>query len=368
MTGDSWPESDDIEQLANSNAAHEDRNHGHLHSDDHNHDKADPGNDDHGTNPDNHDQHYDYTVTVFTPTYNRAETLPRAFESLEEQTSREFEWIVVDDNSTDGTRNLVRDWQKQTDFPIRLFVQDNPGKHRAFNLAVRKARGRFFLVLDSDDALVEDGIEVLLTAWETIPDNERGRFFGVSGLCSDEAGGIDGGQYPKSPYDGGYFEMRYRHRKHGESIGLMRTDVLADYPFPTPDETRYVPESIVWSDIAREYDVRYVNEVVGRHYTDEPDRDDQLTGRPNWADAPAFVLWHRTRLNDHLEWFWEDPSTFFVSAAGYARHSFHAGDSIRTQYRRLSSPGSKLLWAVFLPVGYLAYLFDRFANEAAPEG
>ncbi len=90
--------------------------------------------------------------TVFTPTYNRAHTIHRAFDSLRAQTLRDFEWLVVDDGSTDNTSELIASWAKVADFPIRYFKQDHSGKHIAHNLAVREARGKFFLPLASDDA------------------------------------------------------------------------------------------------------------------------------------------------------------------------------------------------------------------------
>ena len=94
----------------------------------------------------------EHVFTVFTPTYNRARTLERVYSSLEAQTFRDFEWLIVDDGSTDGTRALVYEWQRQGSFAIRYFWQENRGKHVAFNVAVRESRGEFFLPLDSDDA------------------------------------------------------------------------------------------------------------------------------------------------------------------------------------------------------------------------
>ena len=95
-----------------------------------------------------------YTFTVFTPTCNRCATLPRVYASLAAQTFRDFEWLIVDDGSTDCTAALVDKWTAQADFPIRYLRQENRGKHIASNRAVREARGELFLVLDSDDACV----------------------------------------------------------------------------------------------------------------------------------------------------------------------------------------------------------------------
>src|SRR5260370_38611217 len=89
--------------------------------------------------------------TVFTPTFNRRHTLLRLFESLQMQTLRDFEWLVVDDGSTDGTSELMRELEQRGWFPLRYYCQANRGKHVASNLAVDLSAGELFPILDSDD-------------------------------------------------------------------------------------------------------------------------------------------------------------------------------------------------------------------------
>ena len=139
--------------------------------------------------------------TVFTPTYNRAHTLRRVYDSLCAQTLRDFEWIVIDDGSTDGTAELVANWVKAADFPVRFFRQEHSGKHIAHNLAMREARGKFFLPLDSDDACAPRALERMAYHWNTIPDSERALYSGVDGLCSDQNGEIIGDRFPSEPFD-----------------------------------------------------------------------------------------------------------------------------------------------------------------------
>src|SRR6476619_6982250 len=88
---------------------------------------------------------YQHLFTVFTPTYNRARTLDRVYTSLKNQTFRDFEWIIVDDGSSDETSNLVQAWQQEAGFPVRYVYQPNLGKHVAFNRGVAEARGELFL-------------------------------------------------------------------------------------------------------------------------------------------------------------------------------------------------------------------------------
>ena len=100
-------------------------------------------------------------LTVCTPTYNRAHTLPRLYESLVRQTSQDFEWLVVDDGSTDNTRELVDGWVAEGRIRIRYVYKENGGKPSAHNLGVRMAAGELFFCVDSDDYLTDNAVEVI---------------------------------------------------------------------------------------------------------------------------------------------------------------------------------------------------------------
>ena len=116
-------------------------------------------------------------VTVFTPAYNRAHTIHRVYDSLKVQTCKDFEWIVVDDGSSDNTKEVVEGYiAENNDFDITYYYQENQGKHMATNKAVQMARGDLFITLDSDDGCKPNAIERLLSFWDTIPQEERVKY------------------------------------------------------------------------------------------------------------------------------------------------------------------------------------------------
>src|SRR6266568_2184665 len=117
-------------------------------------------------------------ITVFTPTYNRAHTLTRAFNSLTKQQCTLFEWLVIDDGSTDETTSILESARRLAAFDIRVIKQPNGGKHRAHNTAVRQSKGELTLILDSDDELVPGAIEDIWREWCAIPTSERTEFAG----------------------------------------------------------------------------------------------------------------------------------------------------------------------------------------------
>ena len=101
-------------------------------------------------------------ITVFTPTYNRAYIIENLYKSLQRQTFKDFEWLVIDDGSTDNTEELFASWTNEISFPVRYIKQQNGGKHRAINRGVKEANGELFFIVDCDDYLREDAVETIL--------------------------------------------------------------------------------------------------------------------------------------------------------------------------------------------------------------
>jgi glycosyltransferase involved in cell wall biosynthesis len=294
-------------------------------------------------------------ITVFTATYNRAHTLARVYRSLQAQTFRDFEWIVVDDGSTDDTRALVARWAAEAGFPIRYLWQENQGKHRAYNRAVGEARGELFLDFDSDDACVPQALERFKHHWEAIPESERSGFSSIAALCVDDHDRVMGTTFRAPVTDSHNLEARCRHRVAGEKWRIHRTATLREYPFP--DFTgSHVPEGILWDRIGRRYKTRFVNEVLRIYHTDQP----SLTRSGGVVlGAPVGRLEHLTNLNENLDYLKHAPLELYRSGVHYARFSLHAGVGARRQLADVRTPGGKLVCALALPVGWLVYLRDR---------
>src|SRR5215469_2073716 len=277
--------------------------------------------------------------TIFTPTYNRAHTLHRAFESLSAQTLRDFEWIVIDDGSTDGTEALVASWIKSANFPMRYLRQDNSGKHIAHNRALEAARGKFFSCLDSDDALPPDSLEKLARIWEAIPERERAGFCGVDGLCRDQHGDIVGDKYPRDPLDADMRERKYIYGPRGEKWGVVRTDVARLYPFPQVAIGKYLPEGIVWLDMAKRFKPRAVNEVVRIYYIDaaEPGVTTAIRRRLA-AHAEGNWYYYIWLLNNDLEYFFAAPKPFVKAAVMLPVVSWITGRKLGRALSELRTP------------------------------
>lgn len=301
---------------------------------------------------------HEFRFTVFTPTYNRARTLHRVYESLLKQTFRDFEWLIVDDGSVDNTAELVEGWKQAAWFPIRYIRKPNGGKHTAWNMGVDLARGELFISLDSDDACMPEALQTFHDTWEGIDPSRRAIFTGVTALVVDEGGTLSGTRFPQDVLDSNSIEIRLRHKVKGEKWGFHRIEVLRRFPFPEVDGATFIPESTVWFRIALDYQTRYINRVLRTWYQPPKDRS-RLTVSPIWINAAGRSLVHLMAINEMEAFLWIDPAFFCRAAANFARTSWHAGAGMASQWRALSNKRARVLWLTMLPVGGLLLLHDR---------
>ena len=300
--------------------------------------------------------------TVFTPTYNREKTLYRVYESLLQQTFHDFEWVIVDDGSTDQTKTIVEIWQQEAVFPIHYVWQKNAHKKTAFNHGVKLAKGELFLPADSDDAFLPDALEKFATNWFSIPENKRKHFAGVCGLCQSEQGVIVGDAFPGDwGIDSDSLEMHYRFGVRGEKWGFNRTDILREHLFPE-HLPGHVPEGVIWTAIAVNYKTRFINEVVRIYFQDA---ENQLTksGNPS-RDAVGALYWKRSVLSHELVWFWYKPVHFMLEAARWSRFRLHLNKS--QTHLAVFWPASKvgkLLIILMSPLGMAWWLYDCWKRK-----
>lgn len=203
---------------------------------------------------------YPYKITVFTPTYNRAYIIENLYRSIQRQTFTDFEWLVIDDGSSDGTEELFQKWmQEDNGFPIRYCKKENGGKCRAINRALEMAQGELFFTVDSDDYLTDDALEKV-AAWEALlPKNEK-----FCGIVANRGTTPDSTPNPmlEGPYlDGNAFDM------YGPALGekalVFYTDIHKQYLYPEFPGERFMTEAVTWNRMAWDgYKIRYYNDII----------------------------------------------------------------------------------------------------------
>lgn len=166
------------------------------------------------------------TLTIFTPTYNRAHTLPRLYQSLCGQTNRDFEWLVVDDGSTDNTKALVEQWQRQNIIPIHYIYKENGGLYTAYNSAYAAIDTELNVCVDSDDWMPSDAVATILEQWQT-----RGsdNYAGLLGLDCHADGTPIGGTFPDDLQVSHFLDLYIHNIHRGDTKPIYRTSLTKQF-------------------------------------------------------------------------------------------------------------------------------------------
>lgn len=188
-------------------------------------------------------------LTIFTPTYNRAHTLKRLFNSIQLQQSEDFEWLIIDDGSTDNTDSIIKEIENKATFPILFIKQQNGGKHRAYNNALKYARGNFLFTVDSDDWLPENSLMSITSIIRSNPhifSDEK--VAGIIALKNYADGNIIGHRYINSDIVTSLSELSHSGQGGERSI-ILKTDIAKLYPYPAIATENFMTESVVYDQI-----------------------------------------------------------------------------------------------------------------------
>ena len=290
-------------------------------------------------------------ISIFTPAYNRAGTLRRAYEGLLKQTYKEFEWIIIDDGSKDKTKEVVKNFIDETPFfPILYRYQENQGKHVAINRAVSLARGKFFIILDSDDTCTEDALEVFLKEWEKIP--EKDKFYGISCRCCDLKGNIIGSEMKEEYLDCNDLDYKLKYGIKGELWGMTRTDIMKDNPFPEEKGLHFYPENIYWNNLGRIYKARYINKAL-RYYINDTDNALTASKRTEPVKETFFMRVHMK--NECWDYRKYDRQRFLFQFIGLTRDGLAYGHPFKHIRKIPDTSFKRFLTVLFYPAGFLMY-------------
>jgi glycosyltransferase involved in cell wall biosynthesis len=299
------------------------------------------------------------SFTVLTPTYNRAYTLTNVYDCLCQQTLQDFEWLIIDDGSSDQTEALVQQWLDKAPFPIRYLKKNNGGKHTALNLGIQEAKGYFTVILDSDDVMKPTCLERFLYHWQSIPESEREHYAGITALCEDQNGYILGGKFPSDTFDSNAVEITYLHRLSDDRYGMQRSEVMRAFPFPEFQNEKFLTESVVWNRIARHYKNRYVNEILCvKEY-----RADGLTrsvSKHLCKNPKGSSLYYQELLGVKVAM---SAKVRLGVHAYYVRYALHAGQDVPGIVTAMKRPGFRLLGGL---LGSFLYLRDKTRSVRSP--
>jgi glycosyltransferase involved in cell wall biosynthesis len=285
-------------------------------------------------------------LTILTPTYNRAKLLKVAWESLFNQDVYDFEWIVVDDGSTDDTTDVITDLKGKSPFKITYVFQSNGGKHRAINKGVQLSELPFVCILDSDDELEPNFCSSLI---EIIENTKSIAGLGaIVGRIRSKSGVI----YGKKTYEAIFtdvFTYRYKMGITGDHFEVFKRSAMIEFPFPDIANEKFVPEALVWNRIGAKYNFYFVPVIFQvREYLDGGLTDKIVEIRMK-SPMASMLTYSELNMQD-IPW-----KEKLKSALNFWRFSFNSGIPVLEKIRMIGVYNTLLL-----PLGFLLYSKDVF--------
>lgn len=280
------------------------------------------------------------TLTVFTPAYNRAHTLPRTYESLCQQKCKNFIWLIVDDGSQDNTAELVRLWQaRDNGFEIRYIYKENGGMHTAHNTAYEHIDTELNTCIDSDDKLAPDAVEKILRKWDQVKDQG---YAGIIGLDADFEGKIIGKGFPEGLTETtvvGY----YAAGGSGDKKLVYRTDIINQYPpYPVFEEEKYVSLAYKYRLIDQTYKMAVLDEVLC-NVEYQPDGSSGTMWKQYLKNPKGWMFWRKVQMQ-----YPESTKRLIINCIHYCSSSIIAGDK-----RFVKESPRKVLTVLCAPLGAL---------------
>lgn len=200
------------------------------------------------------------SITVITPTYNRAGLLKRLYESLKNQTSQDFEWLIVDDGSSDNTEQVIHEFLMEHQITIRYMKRENGGKHRALNMGIATIETELTFIVDSDDYLPTDAVTTVCLYHNKYKGNNN--LCGYSFLRCYEDGSVNTAYFKKDEEIASYCDIRINGNIGGDKAEVFFTEILKQYPFPEYEGERFLPEDLVWMKMSGPYQMVHINKCI----------------------------------------------------------------------------------------------------------
>lgn len=198
-------------------------------------------------------------LTIFTPTYNRAYCLHHCYESLKNQTCKDFIWLIIDDGSSDNTQELVQEWLEENEIEIQYYWQENQGMHGAHNSAYERIVTELNVCIDSDDYMPSAAVEKIILFWERYGNPEVS---GIIGLDSHTDGRIIGSTFPGNLKRATLFSLYNKYGVTGDKKLVYRTELTKQYPYPLFQNEKYVGLAYKYHMLDQQYEMLLMNEVL----------------------------------------------------------------------------------------------------------
>ena len=294
---------------------------------------------------------YLYKITIFTPTYNRENMLPKLYESLVKQAVKKFEWLIVDDGSTDHTENLVASWISEKKIDIKYVKQENGGKHRAINRGLDFAKGELFFIVDSDDFLPSNSISIIEEHSKRI----EGDIVGIVGRKQYTNEVKIGDVFPVNEFVSDHIEKTYIKGIKGDLAEVVKTDVLRQCKFPDFKGENFCAESLMWNKTINIGKLLFFDiPIYTAEYLENGLSANSIRNRRK-SPTYAMQLYSELVKDKRLPVFMK-----IRTYINFWRFSFFSPLSFFEKWRKLDS---STLGLFIIPIAYLIKIRDTMTNK-----
>ncbi len=211
-------------------------------------------------------------MSVVTSVYNRRDVIMRAMMSIEKQTLRDIEYVIVNNGSKIDIDDVIEDYLNKATIPVLYIKKSYGGVHEGRNCGISHTRGEYIAILDSDDEYIPEALEIFYNTWQSIPSPIRNKCREVLAFCKNQNEERLGQPFPQDINNWSEDEQRkYFHNNKIEYVGVNRGDLLRENLFPEPEGVTYVPENIIWKKLQKLYKSYYINDCLRKYYIGSED-------------------------------------------------------------------------------------------------
>lgn len=292
----------------------------------------------------------EFKITIVTPSYNRAHTLPRVYESLKNQTFKDFKWIIMDDGSTDNTSEVVKSFQNEMRIEIDYYWNENAKKYYTVFEGIKKVKSPYFAILDSDDAYVLDGLEKMYKVISELDDS----FISATFNSQFPNGDLVGEEFPEN-FDGSILEMRYKYNVSGDKHTIFKTfkylAYLKEFEYQS-FKHKYAPQKIFFNIYdGRGEKTRFVNEKIRIYYQDENDLASMSNDRVKPSSYEGLMEGHKSFINSYGFQLIKYPNALIRNVVGYQHYSLLLNKNLIDVNRELNH--FKFLSILLFPLSFI---------------
>lgn len=290
------------------------------------------------------------TITVFTPTYNRAYCLNQIYESLCRQTSKDFEWLLIDDGSTDNTKELAETWMTEKRIPINYVYKENGGMHTGHNAALSIINTELNVCIDSDDFLADNAIELIINFWDK---NRSDKYSGILGLNSYKNGEIVSTRnFPTNVKAGKYSQLKSKYGVVNDVKFVAVTNVIKKYEkYPVFENENFTPLGYKYAQMDLKYDMLFLNEIlcIVEYMEDGSTRN---IYKQYFRNPKGFAYSRKMAFNN------------LYTYKEYFQKAVHlVAESILAKQNPFKNNSKKFITITALPLGFILYCYILYLNK-----